>query len=131
MIPAIVFPDASELVIDALSDVLGVGVSGSVPKPRPTTFVTVIRTGGVKANSVTDGAQLTIDSWSDTAPAAMSLAQNVRSVMSDLAGQRLDGVQCYTVTELSGPVVLPDPLSNSPRVRQSFTVLLRGTAQTS
>lgn len=123
----ITFPDTATLVITYLNANLTPPVHGRIPNPRLATFVTVTRTGGPKRNLVTDGAQITVESWAATDVAAMALAQLTRGYLNALPGQSVSGVPVYRVDEISGPADLPDPLSDQSRCSQSFTVALRGT----
>lgn len=121
----VLFGDTINAVITALNAALTVPVTSKVPNPRPASFVTVFRTGGPRLNLVTDGAQVTIDTWGTTGPATADLAQQVRQALHNFAGTVVTGIPIYTVTELSGPGVLPDP-SEQDRYRQSFIVATRG-----
>lgn len=123
----ITFPDATALLIDHLDSQIVEPVHHKIPNPRPTTFVTLRRTGGVKRNLVTDEPQITAECWALTDEAAHDLAQEVRGVLNALPGTTLDGVDVYRVDELSGPADLPDPVSGEARYTQSFSVALRGT----
>ena len=127
MVQVITFPDAESLVIDHLNDNMTEPVHGTVPNPRPDTFVTVTRTGGPKRNIVTDEPTLTVDSWAQTKATAHDLAQEARGLINSLLGQSLNGVPVKRVDELAGPAWFPDPLSDQPRYRQSFSIALRGT----
>src|SRR5690606_29143967 len=98
-------------------------VSRTVPKPRPTAFVKVIRTGGaVDPLPITEGAMFTIEAWSSSAPAAYNLAADARLALHQMAGTVVDGVAVYRVEEVSGPQDLPDP--ESTQARYTFTVVL-------
>lgn len=123
----VLFPDAVDVVIAALDADLPEPVRSRIPNPRPDTFVLVRRTGGPKRNVVTDGAQVTVESWALTDEAAADLAQEAREILNDLPGQIIGGVPVYRVDEATGPADLPDPLSSQPRYTQTFSVALRGT----
>ena len=127
MAESVLFPDAVQLLRTALVDA-GVGtVVHDIPNPRPVEFVTLIRTGGAPAHDVVvDPAQITVDSWAASSPAAMALAQQVRSLLQALRGTVISGTAVYGVRELAGPADLPDPDSGAPRVRQSFQIGFRG-----
>ena len=122
----VLFPDAIAVLHTYLTGVLTEPVVHEVPANRPATFVQVRRTGGVSRDVVIDGAFVTVDSWAATPPAAMQLAQLVRSKLRMLQGGVADGVAVYRVRELAGPSDFPDEESGSPRVRQSFQIGLRG-----
>lgn len=117
MIETIVFPDAVSIVCDHLRTELSPTPAVSrVPTTRPDTFVRVQRVGGVRRNLVTDEATLTVEAWAATEQAAHDLSQLARAHVYAMPG---DG-DVYRVTEISGPSLLPDPLSDQPRY--SFTV---------
>ena len=70
---AIVFPDATELVVDYLRTELTARsetavVHVRVPNPRPAELVRVRRTGGTLTNLVTDAATLTVETWAAFLP---------------------------------------------------------------
>lgn len=125
----VTFPDSVALIIDYLNAGITPPVHHKIPNPRPATFVTVQRTGGPKRNLVTDEPQVTVEAWAATDVAAHDLAQTVRALLNDLGDnvRSLDGVPVYRCEEISGPVDLPDPLSDQPRFSQSFSIALRGS----
>lgn len=102
-------------------------VGSLVPTHRPTSFVTVTRTGGPLRDHVVDDAQVTVDSWAATDAAAHDLAQWCRGLMFAARGRLLGGHQVYRVEELAGPALLPDPLSDQPRYRASYQLSVRCT----
>lgn len=105
-----------------------VPVVGKVPDPRPTTFIRLIRTGGVTNWPVIDRAMLTIEAWDERSDAfADALAQAARAVVSDMRGGVFGGVTVYNVDEFSGPANVPDPESFTPRSRWTVEVSCRGT----
>lgn len=128
MVEVITFPDTEALVISYLNGLMVEPVHSEVPNPRPTSFVTITRTGGPKRNIVTDEAQITVESWGETKAQAHDTAQEARALLNALPGQSVSGVPFYKATELSGPADLPDPLSDQPRYSQSFLVAARGVA---
>ena len=122
----IVMPDAERMVIEHLSSVLVPPVSLTVPASRPALFLTVQRIGGPRLNLVADNAMLTLEAWGGGPTAAKELLADARAQLHALRGSALDGVAVYQVTEISGPVNLPDPESNQARYTQAFQVALRG-----
>src|SRR5690606_15009119 len=112
------------VAVSALADhaSVEVPVRGKVPDPRPDSFVTVRRTGGVRQSMVSDAAQLTVECWASSDEAAHDLAQTCRAILLALSGSTVDDVPVYRVSEVGGPALLPDPLSGQPRC--TFTVLL-------
>lgn len=123
--PALLFPDAVAAVIGHLDAALDVPVSHSVPSPRPASFATVQRTGGTAAtHRITEDAQITVEAWAATHPAASDLAQLARyhiQTMQDTT--TASGVRVYRIRDLTGPADLPDPESEQPR--HTFTVLIQ------
>jgi hypothetical protein len=124
----IVFPDIEGGLIDYLNDALAWAVHGPIPNPRPARFTRVIRTGGPRATLVTDGAQVTIESWGVTETQSAGDAQTVRAHVNALRGEQVAGATVYLVEELSGPGNLPDPDSAQARYVQSFRIHVRGAA---
>lgn len=130
----ILFPDAAAAVIGALNAQLpalgftSIPVRSRVPASRPARFVLVFRTGGPRANIVTDGAQLTFEAWAANDADAHDLAQAVRAVVIGLEDTLTGGVGIYGITELSGPTNLPDPESQQSRYTFSTIVNVRGVA---
>lgn len=122
----VVFPDATAVACSLLDAALTVPVRSKVPSPRPDSFVTVRRTGGVRKDVVTDNAQVTIEAWGPTEEAAHDLAQIARAHIGAAPGSVVDGVAIYRVTEQAAPGVLPDPLSDQPRYSQTFNIAVRG-----
>lgn len=72
-----------EFVVDYLSDVLSVPVSGAVPSPMPATFVTVERTGGSVRNKLRS-ATLAIQAWAGSIDAAANLCADLTEAMEDI-----------------------------------------------
>ncbi len=79
------FTDVTALVVGYLAPLLPVPVSGSVPRVRPPSFVTVGRAGGAAANRAVDRPVLRVEVWAATDPAAAALASEVRGLLLDLA----------------------------------------------
>lgn len=127
MTQLVIFPDAVDLVRTHLAAALDVPIVHDVPTPRPPSFVTVRRGGGVRHTIISDAAQLLIESWADRAEDAMDLAQLARAHLNALPGQVLDDTPVYRVEELAGPADLPDPLSDQQRATFTVLVHLRGS----
>lgn len=126
---AVLFADTAAAVITHLNGILTEPVSGKVPATRPAKFVTVQRTGGIVRTQVSEDVNLTIEAWASRDDDAHDLAQLVRYRLRLLPGTELvNDTAVYQCQELSGPVNLPDPLSN--QARFTFTVVLhvRGLA---
>lgn len=128
MTPPIEFPDAERVVIDYLTDLVGVPVSLTVPNPRPAAFVTVQRVGGPPLNVVADNATLAIEAWGAGPSNAKAVLAVARAHLHAMRATRVDGVSVYRVTEAAGPAYLPDPDSDQARYTLTIQVAMRGTA---
>ncbi len=124
---AVLFGDTAATVITVLNAALTPPVSGKVPNPRPPTFITVRRTGGVRLNRVADDATVVVEAFAATDTAALDLAQLARQALHAARGTVVGGTVLYRIEELSGPAELPDPISEQSRVTQTFTVATRGS----
>ena len=77
MSEAIIFPDAEALLIDLFVDELpgfgySIPVASRVPNPRPSTFVRVMRAGGVSRDRVIDVPTVAVEAWAPTETAAVT-----------------------------------------------------------
>jgi hypothetical protein len=132
---AVQFPDAEALAINWLAQQLkgtnDAAVVGQLrPNPMPRRFVTVMRTGGVvELSGLADGAQLTVDCWSQDRTSAYQLAQACRYHLHALRGTVTYGTTVIRVEDVGGPALLPYPDATY-LVRYEFTVVLtvRGSA---
>lgn len=126
--PTVIFPDATQVVIDYLrSRMSGVLIYSRVPfESRPAEFVRVERLGGMRSTLVTDRPRMDIECWSDTEEGAESLAARVRAYALSMAGSR-GGTTVYRVYEVSGPMWLPDHDSGQPRYSFAIEFSTRGT----
>lgn len=125
------FPDAVAVVVDYLTTELAARgddatVTSKVPDPRPDRLVRVSRTGGPRTSLVSDGAQISVECWDLLEEDAQDLAQTCRALLLVMRGTVQSGVAVYRVSELGGPALLPDPLSNAPRYVFSQQVQMRG-----
>lgn len=125
MSEVIIFDDATEVVIDYLSDALveradDTPVLPRVPTDRPDRFVVVRRTGGVAHDRVIDEPQITVESWGTSDEDAHDRLQLCRGLLL---------ARPYRVAEVSGPGNLPDPISAHVRYSQTFLVAIRGAAE--
>lgn len=132
--PAIVFPDATYVVITALNDGFSAYSESAVayekvPATRPAKFVVVRRTGGPQLNQFTDLAQVTVESYGASVEDAHDLAQLARALLRQARATSVDGDAVYRVDEISGPAELPDPLSDQARFSQTFAAAIRGNQQ--
>lgn len=125
----VVFADIEALLAGWLRDRLTVPVGNKVPNPRPDSFVTVQRHGGIRATVVTDAPQVGVECWAVTDAQAHDLAQTARAeLLYRLPGQILDSHTVYRVDEFAGPQNLPDPISAQPRWVFELQVHVRGLA---
>jgi len=130
---SILFPDAAALACAVLADGLpaqgfAVPTGTRVPDPRPSAFVRVLRTGGLRDTPVTDWAQLTVEAWADDEAEAQDLAQMCRALLMGAPGSVVNGATVCAYNELSAPQNLPDPTSAQPRYGFTIRLRLRGTA---
>ena len=136
MAELIVFRDAEDLIRLYLAEQLprvaelasAQTFAGSLPATLPSLSVFVRRTGGPSRDMVTDLAQITLECRAKQGSKAERLAAVSRAVMKAAAieGHML-GVPVYTVRDLSGGYLDPDPV-NPLYVRYSSTyqVAVRG-----
>lgn len=123
MRPVVIFPDAVEVIIGHLADVLDDPVEPRVPNPRPDRFLTVQRVGGARRTIVTDAPLLAFEAWAQSDQDAHDLAQLARAHVHALVGTAV-----YLVEEAGGPALLPDPESHQSRYVFTVAVHLRGEA---
>lgn len=122
----VLFIDTVEVCIKIVGAAVVAPVRNKVPSPRPDSFVRILRTGGIRLGVVADNAEIVVEAWALTVEAAHDLAQLARRALHAAQGTVVDGTSVYAVREISGPGELPDPLSDQPRVTQTFTVATRG-----
>lgn len=79
-------------------------VDNKVPNPRRDRMVIVRRDGGPRVSTVTEAARLAVRVWAPTEKAANDLSRLVRALLTVAA----DGNPVCRVTDLSGPVAVPD-----------------------
>jgi hypothetical protein len=127
------FPDAEAVVASAVraqlvADGQAAPVGTDVPSTRPSRFVVVQRTGGVRVNLVVDGPQLSLEGWGKTSGEAERLCQRVRSIVFAMRGGVYSGVAVGRVVEVAGPANLPDPETSHERYTCTLIVHMRGSA---
>lgn len=133
MSDVVAFPDIETVMVGWFTAVLpgygvDVPVSTQVPNPRPPRFVRVLRTGGPERNLVVDGAQVTIECWDTSTPAAAATARIVRAVLAAARNVTTpSGDLIYGTTEFAGPALLPD-ISDHARYSWTVQVHVRGVA---
>lgn len=112
--PLVRFPDAVFVTILYLRDRIKVPVYSRVPESRPPEFIRVERVGGVRSSLVTDRPRISVECWSDSEENAEALMSLARTHMLAIAGRHGD-TTVYRVSEVSGPMWLPDATSGQPR----------------
>jgi hypothetical protein len=123
--PVIVFPDAEQIIREAIATATGeqwfVRPPASLPEGR---FGTVRRIGGRSDSLVTDTARLRFTCWGVDDPDALTFAQEARARLLALYGTVLSSVPIYSVVEVGGPV----PFTDNERPTYFFThdIRLRG-----
>lgn len=124
--PLVVFPDVEALVVTALNAAFATRMSGvrwstKVPNPRPDEFGRVLRTGGPAETLVTENAQITLEGWALTEARASAILNLGRAIAFEFNGT------LFGVTEIGGPINLPDPDSSQYRYTATLGVRARGT----
>lgn len=120
------FPDVTAALIGYLTPIMTpVRVVSRVPDPRPDRLVQVRRVGGTATPPVRDAARMDIWCWAPSDQPAMALALSVREAVWGLSGTTLLGATCYEVSEFLGPRLDEDPVTNSPRVWATYSLLVR------
>jgi hypothetical protein len=127
-VETILFPVVETVVIDHLTSLLDVPVSGNVPSALPDQWVRILRTGGPSRARVLDEAQITVEAWAVRAPDAAQLAQLARAHIHAMQGRTVGGVLVVRVTAFGGPAWLPDPTSKQHRYTWTEQITVRGTA---
>ena len=95
------------------------------PSPRPAGFVGVGGVGGTRQTVVSDRPRLDVHAWAATEGDASDLAELVRGVLSLIPGVR-GGVTVYRVTEVGGPMWLPDDKTGAARYAFAVEIHMRG-----
>lgn len=75
-----------EFVIQYLAARLSVSVSGDVPSPVPSRFVTVEKTAGSESNKIRS-ARLAVQCWDASRDAAAQLCAQVEQIMAELTAE--------------------------------------------
>lgn len=101
----------------------GVTVVKNRPKEITGWLVTVRRSGGLNPTLVTDAAWLTVECFAPTDDDLGELTHETWGLLHAMAGEVIDGVQCYRVDTLGGPADMPlsDP-GESQRPRYVMSV---------
>lgn len=121
----VTFADAQAVTVDYLRPLLAVGVHVRIPDPRPATFVSLRRVGGVRT-ALSDPARVDLFAWAGSDEAAHDLLQTLRTHLAVMPGER-GGTHVLAVDEFAGPVPAPDA-SGQPRWMCTYEITLRGVS---
>lgn len=125
--PVVVFPDAVLVTIQYLRGAFpDAAVYSRVPDPRPAEFIRIERLGGLRRSLILDRPRIDVECWSDSEGGAADLCASVRAYVLAMAGKRGE-TTVYDVTEVSGPMWLPDSVSGQPRYSFAVEFSTRGT----
>lgn len=124
----IIAPAADGIVQAYLDDALTpVPVSTQVPDPRPSSFVTVLLTGGGgRRGVVLQDSQVTVECWAATEGAAATLMMLADAHMNRAPYMADSGIRA--VSTLGGATNLPDPDSGQARFTATYIVTVRASA---
>ncbi len=125
-----VWLDATQTVIDGISDEWAGTVVPAVPTDRPDEFVVVQRVGGSN-DGVLDTASIDVECWSGEPNASQVPAWTLAGTIREIVRMLPDTVAGICDVEEDTASFLPDELSDTPRVLLTFTVLLKPSAGTS
>jgi hypothetical protein len=115
------------VAIEYLREALpGASVFSRVPDPRPAEFIRIERLGGLRKSLIIDRPRIDVECWSDSEEGAEELMKRVRAYVMAMAGKRGE-TTVYNVSEVSGPMWLPDSASGQPRYSFAVEFSARGT----
>lgn len=117
---AVVFPDAEDVWINYLADMLDSPIGSNLfPDVK---FVRVLRAGGTLMNKVTDNPQMVFDCYDADAALAAKFAADTRALVFAAEGCVIaPGVKVKALRHVTGPSQLTDEETESSRY--SFTVM--------
>lgn len=125
--PVVLFPDAVLVTIEYLRTKLPDSlIYSDVPESRPAEFVRVERVGGARRSLLLDRPRVDFQCWSDSEENAEALVATVRAYALAMGGKR-GATTVYEVTEVSGPMWVPDSLSGQARYAFAIEFCTRGT----
>ncbi|AKY02159.1 tail terminator [Streptomyces phage SF1] len=123
--PVVKFPDAVFVVVEYLRMALsGPPVGSRVPDPMPAEFVRVQRIGGLRG-PITDRPRVDVQAWATTEDRAWSLCEDARAYVMAMAGKRGETTVSH-VSEVSGPMWLPDASTGRPKYAFAVEFTTRG-----
>lgn len=106
-----------EFIVDYLSGVLSVPVSGDVPSPVLPRFVTVEKTGGGRENKI-PSATIAVQAWAETRADAADLCSEVEAAMEAILAEP-EISRCA----LDSSYNFPDLERKKPRYQAVFSVI--------
>ncbi|WP_269939012.1 hypothetical protein [Arthrobacter sp. HY1533] len=122
---AVQFRDAEAVVRTYLLNYMGAVAMGTkLPETLPAQFLKVVRTGGTNETLISDRAQITLEAYATKEVDAVALLSTARAWLNAADGM------IFGVTELSGPVNLPDPITSNIRYTMTLWVRIRGVVIT-
>lgn len=123
--PVVKFPDAVFVVVEYLRAALsGPPVGSRVPDPMPPEFVRVQRIGGLRG-PITDRPRIDVEAWAETESRAWELSEDARAYVMAMAGKRGETTVSH-VSEVSGPMWLPDASTGRPKYAFAVEFTTRG-----
>jgi hypothetical protein len=122
---AVEFRDAEAVVrLYLLNYMPAVKMGTKTPATMPATFLKIIRTGGTRETLISDRAQITLEAYAVKETEAINLLSTARAWLNAADGM------IFGVTELGGPVNLPDPTTSNIRYTMTLWVRIRGVVIT-
>lgn len=124
----IVFPDTEDAVCKVLTARLpaygfNAKAATSRPRPEPTEYVRVFRSGGQRRGLVLEDVTLTVESFATRESRAATLAQYARALIFALDEDA--GVSFFGVAEFAAPSNLPDLTTERFRYTATYSVTVR------
>jgi hypothetical protein len=117
------FPDIEGVLVSFLR-AANIAASTKVPNPRPSEFVRLRRTGGVRSGPVTDTPLVDFEVYAATDVKAQELGERVRGLISEREGIQAN---VYRVGEVGGLANLPDPDTTESRYVFKAEFRVRGS----
>lgn len=106
-----------EFYVDYLSEMLDVPVSGDIPSPMPSQFVTLEQTGSNFSNHIYQPA-LAVQSWAESRAEAANLNEQVKAAMAASVSRPEIG-RCHLDTDYNHP----DLETLKPRYQAEFEIV--------
>lgn len=128
MADPITFPDAVAVAVEIVgAAVAPIQVGTRVPNPRPLSFVSMVRVGGIRRNVVVDEGFITVECWGKDEATAHDLGQAARAALEAAEGTVVGSHgMVYKVSEFGGLHHNPDSESGHERYSFTSTICLRG-----